>query len=111
MSTKIILRKEKDETNEFDHSTVTITTDAENLNDLFNIFEDFIKGIGYTVGIHERVGLINENEINTVINTLNSLIDEGKSFIPIYLKSKNKVDVEVAKALLKFMKKEKEQND
>ena len=111
MSTKIILRKEKDKTNEFDHSTVTITTDAENLNDLFDVFEDFIEAVGYSVGLHEKVGLIDQNEIDTVLNTLNSLIDNGKSFIPIYLKSKNRVDVEVAKALMKFLKKEKEQND
>ena len=44
---KYIFKKLKDENNDFDTTTVELTVESENLGDVVEAFEEFLRGSGF----------------------------------------------------------------
>jgi len=51
---KYTLTKEPDKTNDFDLTTVSIEFEAEQIEQVFESFEDFLKGCGFSEATIEK---------------------------------------------------------
>lgn len=96
--------KKIDPDNEFDDTKIVVETCADNLNNIFESFEDFCQACGFVIDMNQEVGLLNGDTIDTVIKTATKMAERGKSFLPIYLKSENRIEKELAGVFMTFLK-------